>query len=446
MKAILYIILTVIEVAVISSMNAQTINTFAGGGSSLSDGVPATSALSLPFRAIASDGNGNIYFTDKTVGTGYFKISKVNTSGIITRIAGGGTVAIEGSSALSYSIGTSHGLAIDASGNIYFSEQSNHKIKKISTTGIVTTYVGTGAMGFAGDGGAATSAKLNNPLGIAIDASDNLYIADANNHRIRKVTPSGIITTIAGNGVGGYSGDGSSAILAKINMPESVTIDALGNVYLSDANYTVRKINTLGVISTFAGNTLVGFSGDGGLATSAQISPKAIAIDSYYNLYIADFLYHVIRKVNAMGIISTIAGQDGLSGFSGDGGNPLLALLNNPYGLLVTPDCNLYITDLSNQRIRVINGSACYVGIKEQNSSLGVEINPNPSSGLFNFKGLTTATKVEVYDITGRTVTSDIINTSDYKLDLSKHDKGIYIYRIVDKQNRVQQGKLLVTD
>lgn len=426
-------------------VKAQIINTFAGGGSSLSDGVAATSALSLPFRGVASDSNGNIYFTDRTVGTGYFKISKVNTSGIITRIAGGGTVTAEGAPALAYSMVTSHGLAIDATGNIYFSEQLSHKIKKISTTGIVTTYVGTGAMGFAGDGGAATSAKLNNPLGIAIDASDNLYIADANNHRIRKVTPVGIITTIAGNGIGGYSGDGSSATSAKINIPESVTIDAIGNVYLSDANYTVRKINTSGVISTFAGNTLIGFSGDGGPATSAQITPKAIAIDSYFNLYIADFLYHVIRKVNSSGIISTIAGQDGLSGFSGDGGNPLLALLNNPYGLFVTPDCNLYITDLSNQRIRVINGSSCYVGLDElSNDAPSIKVFPMPSTGQFTFEGLLAENKVEVYDITGRKIKSAIITETNNVLDITDNDKGVYLYTITSKENKVQQGKLIL--
>jgi sugar lactone lactonase YvrE len=438
MKKFLQNTLTILAFTITVASNAQVINTFEGGGTSYANGIQATLSAVGPFRALATDAIGNIYFT--TVG----KIYKVSTAGILTQIAGGGTLTAEGSPALGSSIQASHGLAIDVAGNIYFSEQSNHKIKKISTSGNITTYVGTGAMGFAGDGGLATAAKLNNPIGISIDASGNLYITDTNNHRIRKVTSAGIIRSIAGNGVGGFSGDGGSATLAKINMPEGVTTDALGNVYLCDANYTVRKINTAGIINTLAGNTLVGFSGDGGPATSAQISPKAIAIDSYFNLYIADFLYHVIRKVNSAGIISTIAGQDGLSGFSGDGGNPLLALLNNPYGLLVTTDCNLYITDLSNQRIRVINGSSCYVGLDElSNDAPSIKVFPNPSSGQFNFNGLLGDNTIQVTDIMGRVLLTEKTNVASHGINLAAA-QGIYFYKITDKANRLQQGKLII--
>jgi sugar lactone lactonase YvrE len=443
MKKLLFITL-IIVLSNALKIKAQVINTFEGGGTSYANGIPAITSGASAFRGIATDAAGNIYFSASTTPTPVsVGICKVSTSGILTKVAGGGTLTAEGTSALNYSTGASHGLAIDASGNIYFSEQSNHKIKKINTSGIVTTYVGTGAMGFAGDGGLATAAKLNNPTGICIDAMGNLYIADSNNHRIRKVSTNGIITTVAGNGTGGVTGEGGPAILASMSVPESVITDSSGNIYFCDAGYRVCKIAPSGTLTRIAGTGLIGFSGDGGPALSAQITPKAVAVDGYNNIYIADFMYNVVRKVNSMGIITTIAGQDGLSGFSGDGGHPLSALLSFPYGLLVTANCNLYITDQGNQRIRVITGSSCYVGIEDYQLVNHVTVSPNPSAGHINFTGLVGENIVQITDIMGRVLLTEKTNAGSHRINLAAA-QGIYFYKITDKANRLQQGKLII--
>jgi len=443
MKKLLLITL-IIVLSNALKIKAQVINTFEGGGTSYSNGVPAAISGVSPSRVLAADASGNIYFSANVIPSlEGFGICKINTSGILTEIAGGGTLTAEGSLATGYDVGVCNGLAVDAAGNIYFSEQNTHKVKKISTSGIVTTYVGTGAMGFAGDGGLAAAAKLNNPTGICIDAMGNLYIADSNNHRIRKVSTNGIITTVAGNGTGGVTGEGGPAILASMSVPESVITDSSGNIYFCDAGYRVCKIAPSGILTRIAGTGLIGFSGDGGPALSAQITPKAVAVDGYNNIYIADFMYNVVRKVNSMGIITTIAGQDGLSGFSGDGGHPLSALLSFPYGLLVTANCNLYITDQGNQRIRVITGSSCYVGIEEYKLVSHVSVSPNPSNGQFNFDGLVGDNTIQVTDITGRALLTEKNFTENHTIKLNAA-QGIYFYKITDKQNRVQQGKLII--
>ena len=244
---------------------------------------------------------------------------------------------------------------------------------------------------------------------------------------------------------GGYSGDGAAATLAKINMPESVAVDGAGNIYLTDASYTVRKINTAGIISTIAGNTVWGFAGDGGPATSAQISSKAVAVDSYGNLYLADFPFHVVRFINTAGIISTIAGQNGLTGFSGDGGNPLSALLSYPYGLLVDGSCNLYISDQGNSRVRIITGSGCYVGINELNNDMSkIIVYPTPSTGQVTFDGVVENDVVDVIDVTGRLILRHTSYSNNPTIDLSTLDKGMYLYRITDEHNKIQQGKVIL--
>lgn len=185
--------------------------------------------------------------------------------------------------------------------------------------------------GYGGDGGPATGAQLNSPTGVAIDVVGNIYIADRENSRVRKVSSSGIMTTIAGDGTLGFSGDGGPAILAKLNVPTALTVDSLGNVYIADqVNERVRKVSVSGIITTVAGNGVQGFSGDNGLATSAKLySPIGVALDAQQNLYIADAGNNRIRKVSSSGIITTIAGN-GETGFSGDGGPAVNAAIYNP--------------------------------------------------------------------------------------------------------------------
>jgi len=333
------------------------ISTVAGNGALgySGDGGAATAAqLSSPHR-VTVDSSGNIYIAD----TGNYRIRKVNTSGIISTVAGNGTQGYsgDGGAATAAQINNPYGVAVDSAGNIYIADNGNKRIRKVNTSGIISTVAGNGTGGYLGDGGVATAAQLNNPYGVTVDNNGNIYIADTSNRRIRKVNTSGIISTVAGNGTAGYSGDGGAATAAQLNNPYGVTVDNSGNIYIADtSNRRIRKVNTSGIISTVAGNGTAGYSGDGGAATAASLTPYGVALDSTGNIYIADGSYHRIRKVNTSGIISTVAGN-GTAGYSGDGGAATAAQLNNPTGIAVDSTGNIYITDGINRRIRKVNTS-----------------------------------------------------------------------------------------
>lgn len=250
----------------------------------------------------------------------------------ISSIAGNGNAGFsgDGGPAISAEFDNPIGLALDSEGNIYIADPGNNRVREVTPSGIITTVAGNGQMAFSGDGGVATNAALNGPGRISTDAQGNLYIDDGGNNRIRKVVPVGTITTIAGNGEAGYSGDGGQATQAALNLPEASATDAAGNLYFADTyNNRIRKITTDGIITTVAGNGQPGYAGDGGAATSAFLNnPTGIALDALGNLLIADQANDVIRKVTN-GIISTIAGN-GNAGYSGDGGTATLAELSPP--------------------------------------------------------------------------------------------------------------------
>jgi sugar lactone lactonase YvrE len=246
-------------------------------------------------------------------------------------------------------------VAVDSSGNIYIADTYNERIRKVSTSGIITTVAGNGAATFSGDGGAATSAELHGPSGVAVDSSGNIYIADTYNERIRKVSTSGIITTVAGNGTGGYSGDGGAATSAELYYPSGVAVDSSGNIYIADRNNDrIREVSTSGIITTVAGNGTWGYSGDSGAATSAELyGPSGVAVDSSGNIFFVEDGNNRVRKVSASGIITTVAGN-GTGGYSGDGGVATSAELYTPYGVAVDSSGNIYIADLNNNRIRKV--------------------------------------------------------------------------------------------
>jgi uncharacterized protein (TIGR03437 family) len=247
---------------------------------------------------------------------------------------------------------------VDQSGNIYVADSGNNRVRKIAASGAISTYAGTGAPGFGGDGGASTSAQLYDPIGVALDASGNLYIADLGNNRVRKVSTGGTITTLAGNGTSAFSGDGGQAVNAELSYPQGVAADAAGNIYIADTlNFRVRMVTTGGVIATVAGNGTAGYSGDLGQATAAQIASAAgVAVDSAGSLYISDGATH-IRKVTSNGIIQTIAGN-GASGYAGDGGSAVTAEINAPGGLAVDASGNVYFADAGNSAVRMLQPSA----------------------------------------------------------------------------------------
>jgi sugar lactone lactonase YvrE len=281
-------------------------------------------------------------------------------TGIITTIAGNGTVGFsgDGGQATAAQLTNPTGVAVDSVGNVYIADAGTHRIRKVNAAGVISTVAGNGTPGYSGDGGPAIAAQLNFPLGVAVDSAGNLYVVDTANERIRKVTPEGVISTVAGNGTRGFSGDGGPATAAQLDTQDGVAVDSAGNLYIADSfNFRIRKVTAAGVISTVAGNGTPGFSGDGGLATAAQLgNPTGIAVDSAGNLYFSDVHFHRVRKVTPDGIISTIAGT-GTAGFSGDGGPATAAQLNGPIGVAVDSGASLYIADQSNFRIRSVTAA-----------------------------------------------------------------------------------------
>ena len=345
----------------LSQGNIGSIATVAGNGAGTfsGDGGPAASAgLSSP-RALTVDASGNVYISD----VGDFRIRRVSPTGIISTVAGNGIAGYSGDGglAVSASLSSETGLALDPAGNLYIADAHNMCVRRVTPSGIISAFAGTcGVQGSSGDGLAATSATLNVPASVMF-ASGNLYIADSSNQRIRKVSSNGTITTIAGSSnsiLPGFSGDGGQATNATLAYPLGMAMDGLGNLYFADAgNNCVRRIAPNGVITSVAGNgnAAGGFAGDQGQATGAKLNtPEDVAIDVAGNLLIADYENNRIRKVMiSSGVISTIAGITG-NGFSGDGGPATQAELNFPWGVTTDATGDVYIGDRVNNRVRIV--------------------------------------------------------------------------------------------
>ncbi|MCK4587443.1 MAG: hypothetical protein KAU29_08875, partial [Gammaproteobacteria bacterium] len=340
---------------IITSIAGSGEKSFSGGG-----GLATAANLSFP-HSVATSG-GDVYIAD----TFNERIRKIGTGNIINTIAGDPAspilpYATSASALLSRIISPTDIITDDSTGDIYIADQAGQRIYKVTNDGSISTVAGQLTFGYSGDGGLAIDAELNRPGSIALDSAGNLYIADTENHRIRKVNTSGIITSLAGSGIGGFSGDGGLAILSQLNKPTGIYVDTLGNIYFADSNnHRIRKIQTDGTIVTIAGNGTGDFSGDGGPAVNASLnSPRQITSDALGNLYIADRNNHRIRKIDTSNIISTIAG-DGTRAFTGDNAPAIAASLSNPSDVAMSAAGHLYIADLSNQRIRriesVING------------------------------------------------------------------------------------------
>lgn len=325
------------------------------------DGRPATQAALFPFpgvMGIALAPNGDLLIADP----GSQMVMRVGSDGILHVIAGNGLTGLsgEGGNATNASLNFDVGVTSDIAGNIYIADHFNNRVRKVSTAGVISTVAGNGTRGFSGDGGQATSAGVV-PATMALDSASNLYIVDSFNQRIRKVAPNGIITTIAGTGQSGFSGDNGPAASAMVNLDlwrGGLIVDQAGNIYFSDRlNHRIRRIDTSGVIRTVAGNGQAGSSGDGGPATAASLrDPTGIALGPDQSLYIADTDNHLVRKVSPTGTISTIAGT-GQAGFSGDGGPARNATFNAPTGVVVDPGGNVYVSDNNNSRVRRISAS-----------------------------------------------------------------------------------------
>jgi sugar lactone lactonase YvrE len=325
------------------------------------DGSPATSASLNHPSSVALDGAGNMYIADRY----HNRIRKVTAStGLISTLAGNGVADYTGDGLVSTSAGVSlnapWGVALDSAGNVYIADTLNNVVREIdASTGVITTIAGTGASGSSGDTGPAIAATLNQPQGVSVDTSGALYIADTSNHRIRMVSAAGIITTVAGDGTAGHTGDTGQAASAELNLPFAVAWDGAGNMYIPDSgNNVVRVVNPAGLIDTYAGTGAAGYTGDNGLATLATLfSPSGVATDAAGNVYIADTQNASIRKVNAStGFISTLAANN-VGVYLYNGGGPYATSIYGPLGLVLDGDGNVYFADSLNMRIREIQSS-----------------------------------------------------------------------------------------
>jgi sugar lactone lactonase YvrE len=337
---------------------AQTIITYAGNGTPgyIGDNGPATAAEIKSIQLLATDRNGNLYIADQ----GNHCVRKVNSSGVISTFAGSTTALVlgDGGPATAASLNAPSAVAVDAAGNVYIADANDNRVRKVNTTGIISTVAGIGGLaGSLGDNGPATAAELGQPQALAIDSRGYIYIAEVGNNKVRVVNTAGIISTFTGTGAAGSTGDGSPATAAQVNFPSGLAVDTAGNVFIADmGNSKVREVlKSTGHIITFAGTGAPGYYGDGGLADTCKLrAPQGLAFDPWGNLYIGEFSSFCIRRISMSStIITTVAGT-GTMGSTGDNGPATAALLSAPRHAVFDTLGNMYIADANNNKIRKV--------------------------------------------------------------------------------------------
>ncbi len=429
-------------------IKAQIISAFAGGGSG-GDGSPAISASIYDPNSLTFDKQGNLYFSQSLS----HKIRKIDTAGIITTIAGTGTGGFNGDNQLATAaeLYQPNGIAIDTFGNIYIADGINNRIRKIDiATGIITTFAGNGNPGFSGDSGLATAASLHVPSSICFDKRGNLYIGDDVNFRIRKVNTSGIITTVAGTGIAGYVNDSGIATVAQCIPETGICIDYMGNLYIASGNQVVLKMDTTGIITTITGDTsLYMYNGDGILAIQAHLTPSFLAIDSGL-LYISDALNNRIRKIDANGIIHTVAGN-GLAILGGNGGIADSASFDGPSGIAFDNCGNLYIANVNTPRIRKVTfDTSCHLSSVDTNlkintisSNSSINIYPNPANKIITVTSTNKINNVAIINMLGQTLYNREYNNDKIEVDISKYASGVYYLQITDISGSKEVKKIV---
>ncbi len=346
------------------------------------DGTGVNASFNSPF-GVAVDGSGNVYVADR----GNHKIRKVSPSGVVSTLAGSGSQGSVDGTGIDASFNFPIGVAVDGSGNVYVSDRGNNKIRKISPSGVVSTLAGSGFQGSVD--GTGSAASFNSPTGVAVDGSGNVYVADQYNHKIRKVSPLGVVSTVAGSG--SQSSVDGTGIAASFDAPTGVAVDGNGNVYVADyGNHKIRKVSPSGVVSTLAGSGSLG-SVDGTGSAASFSYPFGVAVDGSGNVYVADQSSNLIRKVSSSGVVSTLAGSGSLGSVDGTGS---AASFNDPIGVAVDGNRNVYVADRSSNLIRKI--------------TLGYTISPalpiglsfDPTTGIISGTP-TVATATTNYTVTG---------------------------------------------
>jgi sugar lactone lactonase YvrE len=337
----------------------EPISTVAGNGAGgySGDHGPATQAELSFHSGVAVGADGSLYIAD----TNNQRVRRVGPDGIITTVAGNGTAGYggDGGPAQQAQLSFPEGILVGADGSLYIADTGNQRVRRVGPDGVITTVAGNGTAGYGGDTGPAPQARLNLPDGVALGPDGSLYIADPGNERVRRVGPDGVIRTVAGNGTGGFSGDGGPATQAQLHGPAGIAVGPDGSLYIADkGNQRVRRVGPDGVISTVAGSGTAGYGGDGGPAQQAQLfGPTGVAVGADGSLYIADEFNTRVRRVGPDGVITTVAGN-GTAGYAGDHGPATQAELAFPTGVAVGPDGSLYIADLNNSRVRKVESSS----------------------------------------------------------------------------------------
>ena len=428
-------------------LQAQIISTFAGTGSlgDSGDGSAATTAsISEPY-GLAFDSHGNCYFTE-VVGN---RVRKITPAGIISTIAGTASSGYNGDSiiATTAKLNDPTDVTTDSDGNIYIADKLNNRVRRIdAVTNIITTIAGNGTAGYGGDNGPATAAILNNPHNLCFDKAGNLYISDAVNYRVRKINTSGIITTIAGYGSFGFSGDNGPATSAQIQSIYGMCTDIVGNLYIAQTmDLRVRKVDTAGIITTIAGNGSAGPSGDGGAATNASLDPYRLVVDDIGNLYISCWINSNVRKIDESGVIHTIAGR-GTYGYSGDGNPATAAELSTTIGIAFDTCYNLYIADENNNRIRkVALNPTCTIPSLSVNTIEDNTINiyPNPTNNLLQIDNLPNTASYSMQTIVGATMQQGTLHRGSNIIALGTLPNGMYLLQLIDEQGNRSVSKVM---
>ncbi len=428
---------------------AQIITTFAGNGTQgfSGDGGAATDAqlhFSSDMCGVAVDTSGNVYIAESY----NCRIRKVSPLGIISTIAGSATGGFggDGGPATAAKLARPCAVAVDNAGNVYIADGGNNRIRKVSATGIISTIAGNDSSACSGDGGPATDAMLSDLRDVAVDGSGNVYIVDDYNcYRIRKIDVSGIISTYAGSGVCGFMGDGGPATAARICGPRGMAVGAAGNIYIAEGyNYCIRKVAPSGIISTIAGGPTASSTGDSGLATATRLGrPVSVAADDSGNVFVADEGSNRVRKIDVAGIITTIAGLGLGAGFAGDGGPATAAKLAFPAGIAVDKKGNIYFGDSGNSRIRKVSNESTAVPGLTGPSGTSLSVFPNPARGAFSIiitSPVTSTAAITITDLLGREIEHLAIPTNN-ETGVQLHvPAGIYLLsartgeaRIVEK-------------
>jgi sugar lactone lactonase YvrE len=426
-------IVTFLFASAVNLLAAQTVTTIAGSGISGDvDGIGTAANLKSP-RGIICDAGGKVYFAD----IDNHKIKMLfPSSGMVTTFAGTGQAGLVDGPALSAKFNRPQSMCLDNAGNMYVAEFDGTVVRKISTTGVVSTLAGTNTAGYAD--GTGSAARFGGLTDIVADASGNLYVSDYGNHCIRKITPAGVVSTFAGTTTPGYS-DGSPTA-ARFSYPHGLAIDAVGRIYVADrSNNRIRRIDAAGAVTTYAGDGTSG-SKNGSILTCNFNAPLDVDVDANNNVYVADSGSDQVRLISASGVVTTLCGRPG-NGYQD--GDTSVAKFNFPTGVCAGANGVVYITDYSNNRVRkYVPAPLNTTGIKEQSIAKSLIVFPNPATNEITVEQTgNNSSIITIYDVTGRQIEKEA--TSSGTINISTLDKGVYYLILVTPEGSKHSSKFI---